>query len=61
MAVQVTALALLNDQFGDMDKLVTSVNGVGADANGNVSIFGGGTTLSLTEDPNNPGLYHVSS
>ena len=60
VAVQVTALGLLNDQFGDMDKLVTSVNGVGADANGNVSIFGGGTTLMLTEDPDNPGLYYVA-
>lgn len=60
VAVQVTALALLNDQFGDMDKLVTSVNGVGADVNGNVSIFGGGTTLMLTEDPDNPGLYYVA-
>lgn len=60
VAVQVTALALLNDQFGNMDKLVTSVNGVEADANGNVAIFGGGTTLMLTEDPENPGLYHVT-
>lgn len=61
VAVQVTALAMLNDQFGDMDKLVTSVNGVIPDANGNVAIFGGGTTLTLTEDQNNPGLYHVST
>lgn len=60
VAVQVTALALLNDQFGDMDQLVTSVNNVVPDANGNVSIFGGGTTLTLTEDPANPGLYHVT-
>lgn len=60
VAVQVTALALLNDQFGNMDQLVTSVNNVVPDANGNVSIFGGGATLTLTEDPENPGLYHVT-
>lgn len=60
VAVQVTALALLNDQFGNMDQLVTSVNNVVPDESGNVSIFGGGTTLMLTEDPENPGLYHVT-
>ena len=60
VAVQVTALALLNDQFGNMDQLVTSVNNIVPDESGNVSIFGGGTTLTLTEDPANPGLYHVT-
>lgn len=60
VAVQVTALALINDQFGNMDQLVTSVNNVVPDDNGNVSIFGGGTTLTLTEDPANPGLYYVT-
>lgn len=61
VAVQVTALGLLNDQFGNMDSIVTSVNNVRPGEDGNVSIFGGGTDLSLTEDENEPGLFHVSA
>ena len=60
VAVQVTALALINQQFGDIGQLVTSVNGILPNDAGNISIFGGGTTLALTEDPQNPGLYHVT-
>lgn len=58
-AAVITAAAIINDRFNDLGDIVNSVNGVSPDANGNVSIFGGGTTLSLVEDPDNPGLYHV--
>lgn len=57
-AAVITAAAIVTDYFGPF---VRSVNNIEADANGNISIFGGGTNLQLTEDPQNPGLYHVSA
>lgn len=60
-AVVTTAAYLLSKSFDELGPLVNSVNNVEPDENGNVSIFGGGTDLSLTEDANNPGLYHVST
>lgn len=59
-AVATTAAYLLNQSFEDLGPIVNSVNNVQPDENGNVSIFGGGTTLMLTEDPQNPGLYYVT-
>ena len=59
-AVATTAAYLLNKSFEDLGPIVNSVNSVLPDENGNVSIFGGGTTLMLTEDSENPGLYHVT-
>ena len=59
-AVATTAAYLLNQSFEDLGPIVNSVNSVLPDENGNVSIFGGGTTLMLTEDAENPGLYHVT-
>lgn len=59
-AVATTAAYLLSKSFEDLGPIVNSVNSVLPDENGNVSIFGGGTTLMLTEDAENPGLYHVT-
>ena len=59
-AVATTAAYLLNQSFEDLGPIVNSVNSILPDENGNVSIFGGGTTLMLTEDAENPGLYHVT-
>lgn len=58
-AVATTAAYLLSEMFTDLGPIVNSVNNVTPDESGNVSIFGGGTTLTLTEDPENPGLYFV--
>lgn len=59
-AVATTAAYLLTQSFEDLGPIVNSVNSILPDENGNVSIFGGGTTLMLTEDAENPGLYHVT-
>lgn len=57
-AAVITSANFVLDYFGP---IVKTVNNILPDAEGNISIFGGGTNLQLTEDPQNPGLYHVSA
>ena len=58
-AVATTAAYLLQEEFRELGPIVNSVNSVTPDESGNVSIFGGGTDLTLTEDSENTGLFHV--